>query len=331
VSNKAVYLLKREIVILLVNPLLKGLRFLLVWCPKRGNLLAAGAVDTPKCSAPQNQFPARGILARKLLHDPIFDSLTPAQQLQICNLMSFDPLVSPKHRLRLSGCSEAYSLEWLKNSCVVEEEIRRLGSWTFGKEKSYDEIVRDLAKNFGVSSPLGTLPFVEQALISKLWSDTLGKLTPAQLEELNVKVQAISEGYGPGFGKEILGAAALTVGNASGFGIYLLGSTVLGALNGALGLGLGFGAFTGLSSVIAAIIGPLGWGALGVSVGAKVGKRMTGPNYKKLLPVVIYIAVQRALLEQKQRSPSRFRRFTNWLKEAMAEDFASSGLSQRQR
>ncbi len=78
----------------------------------------------------------------------------------------------------------------------------------------------------------------------------------------------------------------------------------MGAVNGAVGLGLGFGAFTGLSFVIAAVIGPLGWGGLGVSVAAKVGTRMTGPNYRKLLPVVIYIAAQRALLEQKQKSPS---------------------------
>jgi uncharacterized protein YaaW (UPF0174 family) len=129
-----------------------------------------------------------------------------------------------------------------------------------------------------------------------------------------LKAQRISEGYGTGFGKEIVGAAALTAGNASGFGIYLLGSTVLGAVNGALGLRLGFGAFTGLSSVIAAVMGPLGWGALGVSVAAKVGKCVTDPNYRKLLPVVVYIAAQRALLEQKQNSPSLFRRFTQWLK-----------------
>jgi uncharacterized protein YaaW (UPF0174 family) len=233
--------------------------------------------------------------------------------------MSFDPLVSPRHDLRLSNCSDSDPLEWLKNSRVVEEEIRRLGSWTFGKEKSYDEIVRDLAKNFGVSGPPGSLPSIEKALISKLWGDTIAELTPTQIQEIDAKVKVISKGYGTSFSKEILGAGALAMGNASGFGIYLLGSTVLGAMNGALGLGLGFGAFTGLSSVIATTIGPPGWAAIGVSVGAKVGKRMTGPNYKKLLPVVIYIAAQRAFLEQKRNSPSRFRRFTNWLKEAMAE------------
>jgi hypothetical protein len=80
----------------------------------------------------------------------------------------------------------------------------------------------------------------------------------------------------------------------SGFGVYLLGSTVLGAINGALGLGLGFGAFTGLSSLISTVIGPIGWASLGVSALMK----LAAPNYKKLLPVVIFIAAARALTQQ---------------------------------
>jgi hypothetical protein len=71
----------------------------------------------------------------------------------------------------------------------------------------------------------------------------------------------------------------------------MLGSTVLGAINGALGLGLGFGAFTGLASLISTVIGPLGWTALGLFTVLKLGS----PNYKKLLPAVVFIATQRAL------------------------------------
>jgi len=236
--------------------------------------------------------------------------------------MSFDPLVSPHDGLHLSGCPETYSLGWLKANSVIEKEICRLGSWTFGNEKSYDEIVRDLAKKYDVSSPSSPLPIIERMLIIELWNETLAKLTPAQVEGLEKKAQRLSKECGTSFGNEMTGFAALTAAKASGFGIYMLGSTVLGAVNGALGLGLGFGVFTGLSSVIAAVIGPLGWSALGVSVVAKVGKRLTGPNYKKLLPVVVYIAAQRARLDQEQKSPSFFRRVTNWLKEAMSEDLA---------
>ncbi|HSM87230.1 MAG TPA: hypothetical protein VLT16_13815, partial [Candidatus Limnocylindrales bacterium] len=74
-----------------------------------------------------------------------------------------------------------------------------------------------------------------------------------------------------------------------GFGVYMLGSTLLGAINGALGLGLGFGAFTGLSSLISGIIGPPGWAALGLFTVFRLGS----PNYKKLLPIVILIAIYR--------------------------------------
>jgi hypothetical protein len=87
-----------------------------------------------------------------------------------------------------------------------------------------------------------------------------------------------------------VGFAGLAAAQLSGFGVYMAGSTLLGTLNSALGLGLGFGAFTGLSQVIAVVIGPIGWVALGLYTIKKLG----GPNYKKLLPIVLLIASERA-------------------------------------
>jgi hypothetical protein len=69
----------------------------------------------------------------------------------------------------------------------------------------------------------------------------------------------------------------------------MLGSTLLGAMNGTLGLGLGFGAFTGLSSIISTVIGPIGWAFLGLVTVVKMG----APNYKKILPAVIVIVINR--------------------------------------
>jgi uncharacterized protein YaaW (UPF0174 family) len=83
--------------------------------------------------------------------------------------------------------------------------------------------------------------------------------------------------HGKQFNKELSGLTALGAAQLSGFGVYVLGSTLLGAINGALGLGLGFGVFMGLSSLISVIIGPVGWAAFSLLAVAKLG----GPNYKK--------------------------------------------------
>jgi hypothetical protein len=130
-------------------------------------------------------------------------------------------------------------------------------------------------------------------LIVKVWNDAVAKFTPTQVEELKNRTQQIAETYGKSLGGEVAGFAALTAAQMSGFGVYMLGSTILGAINGALGLGLSFGAFTGLSSLIATVTGPIGWAALGMFAVLKLG----APNYKKILPVVIFIAAQRSLIE----------------------------------
>jgi hypothetical protein len=145
----------------------------------------------------------------------------------------------------------------------------------------------------GVASDADHLEQVERSLIVKIWNDAVAKLTPSQVEELKGRARQIAETYGKSLGGEMTGFAALTAAQMSGFGVYMLGSTVLGAINGALGLGLGFGAFTGLSSLISTVIGPIGWAALGLFAVLKLG----APNYKKVLPVVIFIAAQRSLIE----------------------------------
>ena len=231
-----------------------------------------------------------------MMHDSIFDSLTPAQLSQICKLMSFDPVVSSQPFKFLSGLSDEEALSWLKqNPLAIEREITRLGSWSFGEDKNYREIVRDLAKKMGVSiKPADTLEQVERLLIVKIWNDAVSKLTPEQTEELKERAQQIASDYGKSLGKEMTGFAALTAAQMSGFGIYMLGSTLLGAVNGALGLGLSFGVFTGLSSLISTVIGPIGWAAVGMFAIVKLG----APNYKKLLPAVIFIAAQRPLVQE---------------------------------
>ncbi|MHB8391251.1 MAG: hypothetical protein ACYDBH_16980 [Acidobacteriaceae bacterium] len=226
--------------------------------------------------------------------DPIFNELGPEQLLEICTLLSFDPVIDTQPVILMNKLTASEKLSWLgRNRNAIEEKISSVASWGFGRtEKTYAEVVQDVAGRFGAAlAPAASTTEIERALITKIWNDAVSKLTPAQTEELKQRAQEIAAKHGKKFGGDVASFAALSAAQMSGFGVYLLGSTLLGAINGALGLGLGFGAFAGLSSLISTVIGPVGWATLGVSALMK----LASPNYKKLLPVVIFIAANRAL------------------------------------
>jgi uncharacterized protein YaaW (UPF0174 family)/putative component of toxin-antitoxin plasmid stabilization module len=227
--------------------------------------------------------------------DPIFRTLTPEVLDQIAKYLNWDPLVLKSPARLLSQCDSKERLTKLGSQrAELERYISWVGtpifSYALGNAKSYDQIVADVAEQVGVpASPSISTAEIESKLLQKLWKDTLSGLSFEQREELQAKVEAAAAQYGTSVKKEMVGFAGLAAAQMSGFGVYVMGSTLLGALNSALGMGLGFGAFTGLSSAISIMIGPVGWAAIGLYTLKKLGV----PNYKKLLPVVILIASQR--------------------------------------
>jgi uncharacterized protein YaaW (UPF0174 family) len=228
--------------------------------------------------------------------DPIFRTLPRDVLDQIAQYLKWDPVISSSPTRLLLQCDSNERQTWLdSHRSELEQHISWVGtpifSYALGNAKSYSDIVADLAAQVGASVSLSMdTPEIETALVQKLWTDTLSRLSTEEREALLAKVEAVAAQYRTSTKKEIVGFASLAAAQMSGFGVYLLGSTLLGALNSALGLGLGFGAFTGLSSVISIVIGPVGWAALGLYTVKKLG----APNYKKLLPVAILIASQRA-------------------------------------
>ncbi len=227
--------------------------------------------------------------------DSIFHALPQPILLDIANYLSYDPIVANEPIAFLRSLPKPLQIDWLHtHRNDLEDKFASTGSWTFGSNKSYGEIVRGLAhKSDVVYSDASDTATIEVAIITKLWDSVVKKMTPEQLGELKARAEAFAEQHGRSVGREFAGFASLAAAQMSGFGVYLLGSTLLGAINSALGLGLGFGAFTGLSSLISTVIGPLGWAALGVMTIVKLGS----PNYKKVLPVVILIGASRPLIE----------------------------------
>lgn len=219
----------------------------------------------------------------------IFHAL-PAEKLPaIARCLGFDPFVEGE---LLSALPETRKVAWLDaHRQKLEDEFRWVGSSIFGKRKTYREIVLDTAEKIGATySHSAATPAVEQAIVVKMWKDAVARMTDEQRAQVAAAMEELASKHGKHLGKELSGLAALGAAQLSGFGIYMLGSTLLGAVNGALGLGLGFSVFTGLSSLISVVIGPIGWATLGLLTIAKLG----APNYKKVLLVILQIAIWRA-------------------------------------
>jgi uncharacterized protein YaaW (UPF0174 family) len=191
----------------------------------------------------------------------------------------------------LSQLESENRLAWLDNHRIeLETELCAVGSHTFGRQRLYAEVVRDLAGKIGASySPNDPTTSVEEKIVKKICEDAWAKLTPEQRVEFRAKVEQLAAKQGKSAKGALVGFGALATAQLSGFGVYVLASSLLGAISGTLGLGLGFGVFTGLSSLISVVIGPFGWIGLGVVAVRKLG----APNYKKLLPAVIAVYTER--------------------------------------
>jgi uncharacterized protein YaaW (UPF0174 family) len=231
-----------------------------------------------------------------MTRDPIFRALPPHVLPQLATALTYDPAVSGSASGFLSKLSQPEQTQWLDaHRNDLEDHMSFVGSsflsYMTGNGKSYRQTVLDTAEKLQTSYGANdSTAQVEQNIIRKFWNDTVERMTPEQRQELFVQTEALAAKYGVTLGKEMAGFASLTAAQMSGFGVYLLGSTLLGAINGALGLGLGFGVFTGLSSLVSTVIGPIGWATLGLFTLAKLGR----PNYKKLLPAIILISVSRS-------------------------------------
>lgn len=237
---------------------------------------------------------------RLAMTDPIFERLPSETLDEAAKALEWKPCIEGGAAYRSLGeLPTSARIEWLdKNRERLEDAIRSAGSWTLGETRTYPAVIRGLAEKLDVkvASAAGTRE-IESALVAHLWHRTEEKLSPADKQELHRKVEEEARKHGKTIVGELGIAGVLGAAQLSGFGVYMLGSTLLG------GLGLGFGVFTALSSFISFAIGPPGWILLGL--GTLIN--LTGPNYKKILPVAILVATGRAELVEKEIEATRLK------------------------
>ncbi|MEM7770867.1 MAG: hypothetical protein AAF327_10185 [Cyanobacteria bacterium P01_A01_bin.37] len=163
-------------------------------------------------------------------------------------------------------------------------------------DKSWKQIVTDLADHIHCDwektlngrrwEKLPTQD-IENAVVEKLFQDMFSQLSPDQQEKIILKTQSTNKQHD--LEALIATGGAMVAARASGFGVYLMASTVLGGISNALGITLPFAIYMGMSQTIALFIGPVGWAALGGGILYKLNQ----PNWKSLTAAVVYVSVIR--------------------------------------
>jgi uncharacterized protein YaaW (UPF0174 family) len=177
--------------------------------------------------------------------------------------------------------------------------IRYLRDGSIGQlfcNASWKQIVTDVADHVGINwtsilsgrrwRELETQE-IEAAVVAKLFQNMLEQLSLEQQQRLVMEMQRANDD--PRLESLLLGGSLMTIAKTSGFGVYLLASTVLGGLTNALGVTLPFAVYMGMSQTIALILGPVGW----VALAGGILFTLNQPNWNRLTLTVVYVSMLR--------------------------------------
>lgn len=210
---------------------------------------------------------------------------------------------TPEHRQNLAAIAGSSFGSSPKTLC---NHICYLRAGTFGQlfcNTTWKQIVTDVADQIQIDwvQTLDNRRWleietyeIENAVVAKAFQHIFDRLTPEQQQEAVISARRNSDD--PSLQGLLVAGGAMTAAKASGFGVYLMASTVLGGLTNALGITLPFAVYMGMSQAIAITIGPIGWLAL---LGGLVAT-LNQPNWQRLTLAVFYASIIRHNLVKKR-------------------------------
>jgi uncharacterized protein YaaW (UPF0174 family) len=231
-------------------------------------------------------------------------------QTKIFSLENFQPLELPADKLLEHANDQEISVfgKILKDSSCnkknVIDLIRCAGSHSvaslFRRLQDgptyipFREVLDDVGNAVGVTNPEKLKDIqLESVIVEKSFERTLEKMSEEDRKNLESGLAELAAKHGRSYKGLTSATASVAIAQASGFGIYLMASTLVGAVTNLVGITLPFIFFTTMSKTIALCIGPLGWGFLGLYGIHRLGS----PNYKKTIPAIIMISMIRYRIE----------------------------------
>jgi uncharacterized protein YaaW (UPF0174 family) len=178
-------------------------------------------------------------------------------------------------------------IKWLHRN-IFEDFYRDV----FGESESYRDILESLANHLEIAiSDKHDCENIEslicQQVVGKYWDS----LNSAEKAEFARRIDAVATDQPNGSEWKRVGGlvGALALANAGGFTTYILASSALAGITGFVGLTLPFAVYTSMSAALSVVLGPIGW--IGAAIYGMY--KLSGTNYQKLLPAVLYIAALR--------------------------------------
>lgn len=182
---------------------------------------------------------------------------------------------------------------------VLCNHIRYLRAGSIGQifyTSSWKQIVTDVADQIGIDwnkllngrgwNDLSAQE-IEAAVVARQFKTMLQQLSVDQKQHILMELKR--ERDDPHIEELLIGSGAMLTAKMSGFGVYLMASTVLGGLTSTLGITLPFAAYIGMSQTIALILGPIGWAAIAGGIVFSFNQ----PNWNRLGLAVLYVATLR--------------------------------------
>lgn len=130
------------------------------------------------------------------------------------------------------------------------------------KQLTYNQVLDKLIKkkNLNIDST-DTIQQKEEKILLYKFKKFVDNLSPEEKEKFETEIQKYAKENGIGKDQVLsVGAiSTLAIANLSGFGLYLMASTIVGGLTSILGITLPFVFYTSMSSVLSIITGPIGW------------------------------------------------------------------------
>lgn len=155
----------------------------------------------------------------------------------------------------------AKNLETIDIEKVLSKKILPINGF-LQKELSYNEILDKILLQFKISFNLkDSIQTKEEKILSYKFNQVINNLSPEEKEKIDQKIIEYCSQNGIDRNQivSLNALSTLTLANASGFGLYLMSSTLVGGLTSILGITLPFTFYTGMSSALSFVTGPVGW------------------------------------------------------------------------